>query len=232
MRYRSLAVAILLLFGVPLVFAQRTGGASTAFSPSVPASPAFSPAPGGPGGHFQGNGFHGARPNGSFARNHAFRRFDRGNGFFLPWYVPDWDYDDPAFWEDSYNNYDDYYNMGPPPGYDEMANQPPPPVVVERNHGPQMPPTPVASPKLVEVPDAGSGGPQTQQPAVFVLANGQQIESSRYVLSDKSLKIDEGSQLRTIPLSAVNIDATVAANQQRGIDMTIPRDNSSLFVSF
>ena len=95
------------------------------------------------------------------------------------------------------------------------------------------PAAPAPSPKLVEVPLDGPATPaKPQPPALFVLQNGQQIETDRYVLSDRSVTVDVGRQQRTIPLSDINVNETTAANRQRGVDIAFPRDSNSLFMSF
>jgi hypothetical protein len=67
---------------------------------------------------------------------------------------------------------------------------------------------------------------------VFLLTNGERLESRRYLLTAESLKIDLGHQRRTIPLSALDLDATIAANHERRIELTIPRDRSMVFIGF
>jgi hypothetical protein len=37
---------------------------------------------------------------------------------------------------------------------------------------------------------------------------------------------------RTIPMSAVNVQATLAANKQRGIDLKIPANKSQMVLAF
>lgn len=71
-----------------------------------------------------------------------------------------------------------------------------------------------------------------QLPALFVLKGGERLESRNYVLTAQSLQIQVGRQRREIPLGTLDLDATIAANHQRGIDLTIPRDRSAVFVSF
>jgi hypothetical protein len=71
-----------------------------------------------------------------------------------------------------------------------------------------------------------------QLPALFVLKGGERLESRNYVLTAQSLQIEVGRQRREIPLGTLDLDATIAANHQRGIELTIPRDRSAVFVSF
>jgi hypothetical protein len=60
------------------------------------------------------------------------------------------------------------------------------------------------------------------QPAVFILSSGERLESSHYLVSSDSVQVEQGEKQRTIPLSALNVDATLAANRARGIDLKIP----------
>jgi len=149
------------------------------------------------------------------------RGYGYGTGYF-PWYVGYSDY-----WNDGFS---DYGPDGPPPAPSYQAS---PSVIVMQSPQPAAPPRPGASPKLIEVPLSASDGPAKEEPAaLFVLQNGQRIESKSYVLSDKSVTVDVGQQRRIIPLSDLNLNETVAANRQRGLDLAIPRDSNSLFVSF
>jgi len=69
-------------------------------------------------------------------------------------------------------------------------------------------------------------------PAVFILANGEHVESSNYFMTTNSLQLVQNGQQRTIPLSALNANATVAANRQRGVDMKIPDNKGQITISF
>lgn len=69
-------------------------------------------------------------------------------------------------------------------------------------------------------------------PAVFILSNGDRLESSNYVLTVDSLRVQQGDQQRTIPLSSLNMDATLAANRTRGVDLKIPTSKSQIMLGF
>lgn len=69
-------------------------------------------------------------------------------------------------------------------------------------------------------------------PAVFILASGERLESSNYVLTVDSLRVQQGDKQRTIPISSLNADATIAANRQRGIDLKIPTSKSQIMLGF
>lgn len=59
-------------------------------------------------------------------------------------------------------------------------------------------------------------------PAVFILSTGERLESTHYLVTSDSVQVEVGDKQRTIPLSALNVDATVSANRARGIDLKIP----------
>jgi hypothetical protein len=74
--------------------------------------------------------------------------------------------------------------------------------------------------------------PKPALPAVFILSNGERIESSKYVLTVDSLQVEQSGRQRTIPMSTVDLNATLAANRERGIDLQIPTGKSQIMVSF
>jgi hypothetical protein len=69
-------------------------------------------------------------------------------------------------------------------------------------------------------------------PAVFVLANGERVEARNYVLTVNSLSIEDEGKERTIPMSSLNANATVAANNERGVNVRIPTDKTQIMLSF
>jgi hypothetical protein len=104
--------------------------------------------------------------------------------------------------------------------------------VPENRHSSYSPP-PVSSPQLIEIPLSGKWAPEKPEPlALFVLNNGNRIETKHYFLTATSLSVEVAYRHRTIPISDLDIDATIAANQQRGLDLNIPTDRNSVFVSF
>jgi hypothetical protein len=135
-------------------------------------------------------------------------------------YYPDWGWD----WG---------WDLGP--DYAEPPEQPPSPpvVVVQSRDDVRQPASPPQSPKLIELP--GAKGDETAQnlgPTVFILASGERLESSRYVLTPDSLRVEIDRRQRTIPLADLNLDATLAANRERGIDLKVPTDRSQIFLGF
>ena len=69
-------------------------------------------------------------------------------------------------------------------------------------------------------------------PAVFVLANGEHVEATHYSLTVNSLQIEDEDKERTIPMSSLNLNATVAANNERGVNVKIPTDKTEIMLSF
>jgi hypothetical protein len=68
---------------------------------------------------------------------------------------------------------------------------------------------------------------------VFILASGERIESRHYLFSVDSLQLEQqDGRPRSIPLSAINLPATLTANRERGIDLRIPQHKGEITVSF
>jgi hypothetical protein len=83
------------------------------------------------------------------------------------------------------------------------------------------------------VPQTKEAPAAKPQPAtLFVLKGGERLESHNYFLTAQWLQIQVGRERREIPLDSLDLDATIAANHARGIDLTIPRDRTAVFVSF
>ena len=97
----------------------------------------------------------------------------------------------------------------------------------------QTPETPPIKPRTIEVP-GGNNSVTTKlvPPTIFILANGEHLESRRYVLTTSALSVRVGRQERVIPIDMIDTDATIAANRERGIDLRIPVDSSEISLSF
>jgi hypothetical protein len=90
-----------------------------------------------------------------------------------------------------------------------------------------------ARPQVIEIPgNANSAASQTLPPAVFILTSGQRLEARRYTLTPEILYLTVDRQPRSVPLSLLDIDATIAADRARGIDLRIPADRGEIFVGF
>ena len=207
MQRAGLLAFMLLISSAALLQAQRAGGGFGGSGAQISVGRM-------PGGH--GIGANGFFPQRSVLGLRTHR--DRGFGaFWLPWYYPEWD--------------DDYlWNL---PSYRQPVNTPSPQVIVLENRDPRPTAQPVEPPKLVELaPSKEAPSTRPQPPALFLLKNGERLESRYYLLTTQSLQIDVGSERRTIPVSVLDLDATVAANHQRGIEVTVPRDRATVLLVF
>ncbi len=172
---------------------------------------------------------HGARPGFSSRffplRSGGHHREYGGYGAaWFPYGAPYWD-DDGYFWDEpSYQQ---------PADYQQLAPATSPQVVVVQDKEPRQPAPPPEPPKLIEVPQSKEApAAKPQPPTLFVLKGGERLESRNYVLTAQYLQIQVGRRRREIPLDTLDLDATIAANHERGIELTIPRDRTAVFVSF
>ena len=85
---------------------------------------------------------------------------------------------------------------------------------------------------MIEVPLGPTTAPLPQQVAVFVLKDGTRIEPQRYLVTADHAYLTTDRRQRTIPLSQLDIAATVSANRARGIDLRIPLDRNEISLSF
>jgi len=90
-----------------------------------------------------------------------------------------------------------------------------------------------ASPKLLEVPGAQSESPaKPLPPTVFVLKDGEKLEAHHYAINSGSVRATVQGNQRTIPLTALDLKATIAANHERGIDLKIPTHEGEISLGF
>ncbi len=209
-------LTISILLAVPVAAQHGGGGSSSGGGSHGGGSHA------GSGSHSSGNGINGVRPPGpigSFQR--GYRRYGNYGYGYGPWYYPGWGFD---------GGFDSYVEPGP----EDNASGPP---VVLMQSGDRRPAAPAAvsePPRIIEAPQSKEADAPTkpEPPTLFVLTNGERLESSRYTLTADSVRVEVGREERTISLAKVNIDATLAANRGRGIDLMIPKDKNQIFVSF
>jgi hypothetical protein len=67
---------------------------------------------------------------------------------------------------------------------------------------------------------------------LFILRDGQRIEARRYLLTVSSLQFEQDGNKRKIPMSAVNVEATVAANRERGLHFVMPQNDAEITLGF
>lgn len=154
---------------------------------------------------------------------HFFNNNPFGGGFLYPvGYYP-------------FGYYDNFYGDG----YPTEAERPSPVVVVRDERPPQAVvsrPAPVAEPKLIDVPQVSqfsTNAPARSPAVVFILQDGRRIESQNFTITDSTIFIREGRRPATsIPVDQLNVDATLTANHQRGIDLQLPENHSEILLSF
>jgi hypothetical protein len=92
---------------------------------------------------------------------------------------------------------------------------------------PDAAPAPAASaeatPAAAETTPAAPSQPvQPQEPSVLVFRDGHQQEIGNYAIVGDALYDFTPGHLRKIPLSQLDLPATVKANDDRGVDFTLP----------
>jgi len=141
-------------------------------------------------------------------------RYDSFGSFLVP-------YDEPFGYEQ--------------PDAEGMAEGVVSPVVIlqayERQPREPEPPAPKAL--VIEIPSVGgSTAAKILPPTVFILANGERLEARRFVLTVSNLSVSIDRQQRTVPMDMLDINATISANHERGIDLRIPAERSEISLSF
>ena len=221
--FRSCLLILTFLMTNSLVLpAQRAGGGSVSG-----------------GSHMGGNRMGGYQITAGPGTNLGFfglnSRFNRGRGFgdfgfWGPWYYPDLAWG--LFSGDYVWDLHDY-------PYQQPVTATSPQVVVVENKDPRPLAAPAEPPKLIEVPQSKDASQSAKAisgdklpPTMFVLKSGERLESRHYLLTAQSLQIEVDREQRLIPVNTINVDATIAANQQRGIELTIPQDRNTVFLSF
>ena len=166
--------------------AQRVGGAFHGGG---------APVPGGNGPGFGGRpGF----PNGFVPPHPGYRRYGNYGSGYVPGYDPYWD-------EEPFESY---------PEPEPAENVTSPPMLVLESRDCRTPAPVPEPPKLIEVPQTKEVGAPSKPglPTLFVFANGERLETRRYLLTADSLHVEIGRQQRTILIGEVDLDATIAAN--------------------
>ena len=171
----------------------------------------------GPGfrGFAKVNGQAGQGRQRTFSNGQSPRHFHHRDGlgaFLSPYFFPN----DESDWSKE-------------PGPEPVGAEPVPEVV----YAPPERERPPADAQVIEIPGAANqeeGKPPL--PAIFVLINGERLETQRFVLTVSSLSVNIDRCERVIPLEAVDLGATTAANRERGINLRIPADRNEVSLSF
>jgi hypothetical protein len=86
---------------------------------------------------------------------------------------------------------------------------------------------------VIESPGAEQAAPVRPNPkTMFILANGERLESEHYTIEAGVLHVTVDGQPRTMPLSALNMNATKSVNHERGNDLKIPASRSEVLLAF
>jgi hypothetical protein len=123
--------------------------------------------------------------------------------------------------------YDDWLGYEQPEPETTADAPAPPPVVI-----PRAAESPVPKAQVIEIPGDKNAIVRVLPPTIFILATGERLEARRYVLTASNLSLSIGRQERTVPLDVLDIDATIAANHVRGIDLRIPESRNEISLSF
>jgi len=84
-----------------------------------------------------------------------------------------------------------------------------------------------AGPKITELPAATKAANSAPaQPAMFILTNGERIETRQYLVTYDHVELTVDRQSRILPLSTLDVNATLDADRKRGIDLRIPPDTT------
>lgn len=134
--------------------------------------------------------------------------------------------------------YDGFYDGFYDNGYRDVPDQPASPVVVVRDApAATAPATPVppAEPKMIEVPEPAKVASNIARTpaAVFVLSDGRRLETQTYTITDSVLTIKELHRpAMQVPLDQLNVEATLAENHQRGLNLQLPENRSEIVIGF
>lgn len=93
-------------------------------------------------------------------------------------------------------------------------------------------PRPPSGAKVIEVPRETK--PVVVKPipkTVFVLANGERLESDHFTLDARTVRVMVDGRVRTISLGALDMKATLTANHERGLDLKIPARGGELLIA-
>jgi len=87
--------------------------------------------------------------------------------------------------------------------------------------------------QVIVIPNTAKSAETKPLPAtVFILSNGERLETRRYLLTASSVSLTLHRNQRTISLQMLDLDATIAENRDRGIDLRIPNDRSEISLRF
>lgn len=90
----------------------------------------------------------------------------------------------------------------------------------------------VSSPQLIEITGAVRVAATPLPPTIFILLSGEKLEAQQFLLTASSLSVTMHRAHRTIAIDMLDLDATLAANHNRGIELRIPNDRNEISLRF
>ncbi len=130
--------------------------------------------------------------------------------------------------------YDEPFDYAQTDGEAMTKETAPVPLILRRDErlpGEQAPPA--SKPLIIEIPAAANSTvPKMPPPTIFILENGERVETRRFLLTANVLSFSLDRQQRIVPFDMLNINATISANRDRGIDLRIPADPNEISLSF
>ena len=134
----------------------------------------------------------------------------------------------------SYNGYGSFSGPGYFPfDYENPDTEVETPAPESRLVPTRLPDSPPIKPLLIEIPAARDAAtPKKLPPTVFILASGERLEVQRFILTASNLSFNLDRKQRVIPLAMLDLNATAAANSERGIDLRVPEDRNEISLSF
>jgi len=143
---------------------------------------------------------------------------DGRKGILLPYFSPEYD----LVWYEQ-------------PETEGASVEPAPSAVLEQPEDRQLGSRekPVPKSQIIDIPGASrSRAAKTLAPTVFILKDGERLESREFLLTASDLSLTVNHYCRTIPFRMLNVDATIVANRERGLDLRIPADRNQISLSF
>jgi hypothetical protein len=110
-----------------------------------------------------------------------------------------------------------------------------PPFVIPRpdERSSREPEPPAPRPLVIEILGAeNSRDTKILPPTIFILEDGERVETHRFLLTASVLSFSVDRQQRVVPFDMLDINATIRANHERGIDLRIPADRNEISLSF
>jgi hypothetical protein len=149
-----------------------------------------------------------------FVPNRSHLHHDGFGSVFVPYFVP---YDEPFGYQQP----------------DAEALTTPAVILQSDERQSQTLESPVPNAKVIEIPGAAnSTAAKMLPPTIFILANGERLETRRYMLTASNLSVSIDRRQRNVALDLLDINATITANHERGIDLRIPADRNEVSLSF